>query len=264
MIGHKLERTTQSDQVESSGGGGLHVSGLTGGPLQGIDLHVRPGEIVGVAGITGSGRELIAKLITGQTPSDAGEVTVNGVHIPNFDPRSSIRAGMAFVPADRTSHGIIPFASVGHNLTLANVWRNWRRGRLHHRRENDEVLDWVAQLDVKTAGTAVPISVLSGGNQQKVLFGRSLRLQPSVLVLDEPTSGVDVAAKDQILRLIDRAAQGGTAVVVVSTDTDELVRVAHRIVILVDGRIIDELSGTDMTADNVERSQLLTTRTAPR
>ncbi len=264
MIGHKLERTSQGERAMSADVGGLRISGLTGGSVRHVDLHVLPGEIVGVAGITGSGREMLAKLITGQAPSDAGEVVVDGKPIPNFDPRAAIQAGMAFVPADRASHGVIPFASVSHNLTLANVWRNWRRGRLDHSGETDEVQDWIGRLDVKTSGTAVPISVLSGGNQQKVLFGRSLRLAPSVLVLDEPTSGVDVAAKDQILRLIDQAAQEGTAVVVVSTDTDELVRVAHRIIVMVDGSIIDELIGADMTADNVERSQLSTTKTGQR
>ncbi len=264
MIGHKLERTSQGERAVSSSGDGLRVTALSGGTVRQLDLHVQPGEIVGVAGITGSGREMLAKLISGQMPSEAGEVAVNGTAIPNFDPRAAIQAGMAFVPADRASHGVIPFASVSHNLTLANVWRHWRRGRLNHSNETVEVQEWIGRLDVKTAGTAVPISVLSGGNQQKVLFGRSLRLAPSVLVLDEPTSGVDVAAKDQILRLIDQAAQGGTAVVVVSTDTDELVRVAHRIIVMVDGSIIDELSGADMTADNVERSQLSTTKTGQR
>ena len=110
---------------------------------------------------------------------------------------------------------------------------------------------------MKTASPALPISALSGGNQQKVLFGRSLRLQPKVLVLDEPTSGIDVAAKEQILQLIDKAAQQGAAVLVVSTDTDELVRVSHRIVIMAGGSIIDEVSGSDMTTENVERAQLL-------
>ncbi|MFT6761461.1 MAG: ABC-type sugar transport system ATPase subunit, partial [Candidatus Aldehydirespiratoraceae bacterium] len=110
----------------------------------------------------------------------------------------------------------------------------------------------------------VPIGALSGGNQQKVLFGRTLRLTPRVLVLDEPTSGIDVKAKDQILQLIDEAASTGAAVLVVSTDTDELVQVAHRILVMVEGIIIDELSGDDMTTENVERSLLQTLKAAGR
>jgi len=167
---------------------------------------------------------------------------------------------MAFVPADRATHGIIPLESVSNNLTLADVDRNWRGGRLRHGDERAECLEWIDRLQIKTAGTAVPIAALSGGNQQKVLFGRSLRLAPSVLVLDEPTSGIDVKAKDQILQLIDQAASDGAAVLVVSTDTDELVQAAHRIVIMVGGTIVAELSGAEMTTENVERAQLQSTK----
>jgi len=110
----------------------------------------------------------------------------------------------------------------------------------------------------KTQGITPPIASLSGGNQQKVLFGRSLRLSPTVLVLDEPTSGIDVKAKDQIMKLIDQAALDGAAVLVVSTDTDELVQVAHRVLIMVNGVVVDELSGDDLTTENIERAQLST------
>ncbi len=264
MIGHKLERAQHGSQAQVGSAAGLHVSGLAGGAIRHLDLSVQPGEIVGVAGITGSGREAVAPLITGQTPSDAGAVIVAGTHVANHDPGAAIRAGMAFVPADRGSRGIIPLASVVHNLTLANVRRNWRRGRLRHRDEFTECSEWIDRLTIRTPGPATPIAALSGGNQQKVLFGRSLRLNPMVLVLDEPTSGIDVAAKEQILKMIDQAAQDGAAVLVVSTDTDELVRVAHRIIIIVDGVIVDQLTGTDMTAENVERAQLQTTKAALR
>ena len=130
--------------------------------------------------------------------------------------------------------------------------------------ENNECLELIDRLSIKTAGTAIPMAALSGGNQQKVLFGRSLRLEPKVLVLDEPTSGIDVHAKEQILQLIDDAARGGTAVLVVSTDTDELVRVSHRILVMVGGKIVDELSGADMTAENVEHTQLQTAKVTAR
>ncbi len=264
MIGHKLERSAMGSAASATGVAGLEVRGLSGGTIHGIDLVVRPGEIVGIAGITGSGRELIAPYITGQIPSDEGSVTVHGTQIPNYDPRAAMDAGMAFVPADRATLGVLPVSSVGDNLTIADLWRNWRGGRLRHREEQLECAEWVARLQIKTAGTDAPISALSGGNQQKVLFGRSLRLAPSVLVLDEPTSGIDVGAKDQILGLIDAAAQGGTAVLAVSTDTDELVQVAHRILVMVEGIIIDELSGDDMTIENVERSLLQTLKAAGR
>jgi len=264
MIGHKLERSSMGSSASSEGVAGLEVSGLTGGTIHGVDLVVRPGEIVGIAGITGSGRELIAPYITGQIPSDEGSVAVFGTQIPNYDPRAAMDAGMAFVPADRATLGVLPLSSVGDNLTIADLWRNWRGGRLRHAEEKVECADWVKRLSIKTASIEVPIGALSGGNQQKVLFGRSLRLSPTVLVLDEPTSGIDVGAKDQILGLIDAAAQDGTAVLAVSTDTDELVQISHRILVMVEGIIIDELSGDDMTTENVERSLLQTLKAAGR
>ncbi|WP_423980587.1 sugar ABC transporter ATP-binding protein [Ilumatobacter sp.] len=256
MIGHRLERMDHRSVAQVGSTPGLLVESIRGGTITNLDLNVQPGEVVGVAGITGSGRELVAPFITGQTPSESGNVTVCGTPIPNYDPHAVIAAGLAFVPADRASLGIIPLESVSNNLTIADVERNWRGGRLRHNDERAECLEWIDRLQIKTAGTSVPIAALSGGNQQKVLFGRSLRLQPSVLVLDEPTSGIDVKAKEQILQLIDQAAGDGAAVLVVSTDTDELVQVAHRILIMVGGTIVAELSGADMTAENVERAQL--------
>jgi ribose transport system ATP-binding protein len=262
MIGHQLVRTEHRSVAKVGGTAGLSVESIRGGTITDLDLTVQPGEIVGVAGITGSGREMVAPFITGQIPSDSGEVVVCGTPIPNYDPHAAIQAGLAFVPADRASQGIIPLESVCNNLTLADVERNWRGGRLRHDDERTECGVWIDRLDIKTAGTEIPIGALSGGNQQKVLFGRSLRLTPRVLVLDEPTSGIDVKAKEQILKLIDEAADGGAAVLVISTDTDELVQVAHRIVIMVGGTIATELSGADMTTENVERAQLQSMKVA--
>jgi ribose transport system ATP-binding protein len=260
MIGHKLERINHRSEAQIGTTPGLRVEDIRGGTITNLDLTVQPGEVVGVAGITGSGRELVAPFITGQTPSDSGNVIVCGTPIPNYDPHAAIAAGLAFVPADRAHLGIIPLESVSHNLTIADVSRNWSGGRLRHDLEEADVNEWVDRLQIKTAGTAIPIAALSGGNQQKVLFGRSLRLDPQVLVLDEPTSGIDVKAKEQIHQLIDKSAGDGAAVLVVSTDTDELVQVAHRIVIMVGGTIVAELSGAEMTTENVEHAQLQSTK----
>ena len=177
MIGHKLERVEhQLEREDRRNRRRLSVESIRGGTITNLDLTVRPGEVVGVAGITGSGRELVAPFITGQTPSDAGNVVVCGTPLPNYDPNAAIQAGLAFVPADRASQGIIPLESVSNNLTLADVGRNWRGGRLRHAEERAETGVWIDRLQIKTAGTEIPIGALSGGNQQKVLFGRSLRL----------------------------------------------------------------------------------------
>ena len=256
MIGHRLERRRQRDRAVIGEPGGLVVRGLAGGTLAGVDLTVEHGEVVGVAGITGSGRELLVPLITGQLPSDRGDVYVDDVAIPNYAPRAGLRAGMAFVPADRSTQGVIPLESVRTNLTVSDLRRHWRGGRLRHREETEETVGWIDRLRIKTQGTELPISSLSGGNQQKVLFGRSLRLAPRVLVLDEPTQGIDVGAKEEIMGLIDQAAESGAAVLVASTDTDELVRLSHRVVVLRAGRVAEELKGDDMTLENIERAQL--------
>jgi ribose transport system ATP-binding protein len=257
MIGHRIHRQRQAvPALDGDGTGGLTVRSLAGATLSGVDLSIRPGEIVGVAGITGSGREVLVPLITGQAPSDDGTVTVGESSIANYAPLAGLKAGMTFVAADRTAQGVLPLQSVRANLTLSDLSSFWRRGWLRESAEKAEVKDWIKRLRIKTPGTEVPIAALSGGNQQKVLFGRSLRLDPSVLVLDEPTRGIDVGAKEEIHSLIDHAAANGASVLVASTDTDELVRVAHRVVVLRDGVIVAELAGEDMSVENIERAQL--------
>jgi len=256
MIGHTLVKRQQTSREFIESEKGLIVQGLTGGTLGGIDLHVEPGEIVGVAGIMGSGREMLVPLITGQTPSDQGAVAVDGSQIQNYSPKSAINAGMAFLSADRYSQGVIAIQSVRNNLTLSDVKRNWSSFKLDHKAEKVEADQWIRKLDVKTPTSETLIGSLSGGNQQKVLFGRSLRLEPSVLVLDEPTRGIDVGAKEEIHQLVDQASRDNAAVLVASTDTDELVRLSHRVVVMVNGQISEELSGEQMTVENIEKAQL--------
>jgi ribose transport system ATP-binding protein len=256
MVGHRVERGRQLPRDRTNDAPTLRVHGLHGATIAGLDLDIEPGEIVGVAGITGSGREALVPLITGQVPSLDGAVHVSGTPVANYAPGSALAAGMAFLAADRGTQGIVRGQSVRTNLTLADVAKHRRGGRIRHDDERSEVQRWITQLRIKTAGTEVPIDTLSGGNQQKVLFGRSLRLLPSVLVLDEPTRGIDVGAKEEIHALINGAAADGCAVLVASTDTDELVRLAHRVLVMRNGRIAAELSGGEMTVERIEHAQL--------
>jgi ribose transport system ATP-binding protein len=256
MIGQTLVKRQQVAKDFDRSTNGLQIQGLAGGTLAGIDLHVEPGEIVGVAGIMGSGREMMVPLITGQTPSDQGSVAVDGTQIQNYSPKSALNAGMAFLSADRYSQGVIAIQSVRNNLTLSDVRRHWNSFKLDHKAEKVEADEWIEKLDVKTPTSETPIGSLSGGNQQKVLFGRSLRLEPSVLVLDEPTRGIDVGAKEEIHQLVDQASRDNAAVLVASTDTDELVRLSHRVVVMVNGRISEVLTGDQMTVENIEKAQL--------
>ncbi|HUS42262.1 MAG TPA: sugar ABC transporter ATP-binding protein [Ilumatobacteraceae bacterium] len=258
MIGHKI--------VQGRSGAGpagdevlVDVRALHGANLHGVDLQVRAGEVVGVAGITGSGRESLLPLLTGQVPSSSGSVEINGHFVDNYSPGDVLRAGGAFVTADRKGLGVFALMSVVDNTTICDVGRNARHGRLDKRAERADAGAWIDRLSVKTATPQAPIGTLSGGNQQKVLFARGLRLEPQVLMLDEPTQGIDVGAKEEIHLLIDRSANEGAAVVVASTDTDELVRVATRVVVMRNGHIVTELEGDAINSVEIERAQLAIT-----
>ncbi len=254
MIGHKVTLGTSSsqridDEVR------LEICGLAGGNVERFDLQLHSGEIVGVAGITGSGREHVVPLIAGHVPTTEGSVVINGVATGNYAPRETVRTGACYLAADRTAHGVFKYFSVVANTTISDVKRNTKFGRLLHKQEHGEAKEWIDKLQVKTAGGAAHIGTLSGGNQQKVLFARGLRLRPTVIMLDEPTRGIDVGAKEEIHSLIDQAAADGAGVLMVSTDTDEIVRTASRVIIMRDGKIAAELTGEDITVQRIERAQ---------
>jgi ribose transport system ATP-binding protein len=259
IVGHRIESSTASEAI-ANGAPVVSVRNLHGGTVHGIDLDILPGEIVGLAGITGSGREHLLALIAGQIPSTEGSVVVNNTALSNYDPRAAIAAGAAFVPADRATRGTIGIMSVRENLTLSDLSRHFVGGRIRRSLEANETKSWIDTLSVKTSSAEAVIGSLSGGNQQKVLFGKALRLAPKVLLLDEPTQGIDVGAKEQIHTLVDGAAADGVATIVASTDTDELVRLCHRVVVLVGGRVAATLTGDDITAERIEHTQLQTTR----
>ncbi|MHB8335065.1 MAG: sugar ABC transporter ATP-binding protein [Acidimicrobiales bacterium] len=236
----------------------LVVTRLRGGRITNFDLAVRPGEIVGVAGISGSGREALASLLTGRLDRD-GEVTIGGVNVPGGKPTAALAAGMASIPGDRIQQGNFPNFSVRKNMTISN-FRSIRQGvRIVKSKELREVHDWIDQLGIVTNGTEAAIGSLSGGNQQKVLVARALRLGPKVLILDDPTLGVDVGAKAQIHQIIARYAAEGMSVVVVSTDSDELASMCDEVQVFVHGRVRCTLRrGPGLTAAAIDEAQLMT------
>jgi ribose transport system ATP-binding protein len=258
IVGHGVE-TSSSTSAGTGGAPLLTVRDLRGATVHGIDLDITPGEIVGLAGITGSGREHVLGLIAGQTPRGDGDAMLDGTPIANYDPRQAIDSGVAFVPAERGLRGTITPMNVRENLTITGLSRHVKQFRVNRKAELDEAVSWIEQLAVKTSSTEAPIGSLSGGNQQKVMFGKALRLAPKLLLLDEPTQGVDIGAKAQIHALIDRAAAEGVSTLVASTDTDELVRLCHRVVVLVDGHVVATLTGDDITPERIEHTQLQTT-----
>jgi ribose transport system ATP-binding protein len=259
IVGHTLETTSATDDG-NSGNVVLSVRDLAGGTVQGIDFDVHEGEIVGLAGITGSGRENIIGLLTGQMPRDEGDVWVDGTAIKNYAPHHALKSGIAFVPAERATRGTVGTMTVRENMSLADLKPHFVKGRLRHRKERGETTDWISRLSIKTNGSEALITSLSGGNQQKVMFSKALRLAPRVFMLDEPTQGIDVGAKDQIHRLVDEAAANGMATLVASTDTDELVRLCHRVIVMVDGGISRTLKGDEITTDHIETTQLQSAR----
>jgi ribose transport system ATP-binding protein len=258
MVGHRIE-TVLSTDTSIGTTPALTVRGLRGRTVHDLDIDVMPGEIVGLAGITGSGRERVLGLIAGQTPRDDGEIMLEGKPLANYRPRQVMATGVAFVPAERALRGTIGPMNVRENLTITDIRRFVKAMRVSRKSELAETNLWVERLSVKTASTESPIGSLSGGNQQKVMFGKALRLSPRLLLLDEPTQGVDIGAKDQIHSLVEGAAADGVATLVASTDTDELVRLCDRVIVLVDGRAVATLRGADITAEMIEHTQLQTT-----
>jgi ribose transport system ATP-binding protein len=260
MLGRQLmkatalhERLLESDAAPRSSR--LVVSKVFGTSVERIDLEVRPGEVLGIAGLTGSGREEIAGLITGRL-ARGGEVRVDGHEVPPGDPRAAVERGLCYVPADRAAQALLRVANVRENLTLPKLGPPLL-GLLARRPEKRDAQRWVGELDVRPPETEKTVSELSGGNQQKVVMARWLRVEPAVLVLDEPTQGVDVGSKADIHALVERAAAAGSAVVMCSTDADELARLATEVVIMRRGRIGVRLTGHDINTEQIEQEQLL-------
>ncbi|WP_197038198.1 MULTISPECIES: sugar ABC transporter ATP-binding protein [Actinomycetes] len=228
----------------------LEVSGLTSETLRGVDLTVRVGEIVGVAGLSGSGRDDLCEVIFGASEG-RGKVEVAGNELTLGRPDLAIRAGVGLVPAHRHRDGLIMTQSVLRNLSLGGLRSLAPRGRIHARRERAEADRWISTLGVKTPSAEAGVASLSGGNQQKVVVGKWLRLKPKVLLLDEPTQGVDVAAQADLHELLVEAADGGAALLVCSSDEVELSKLCDRVIVLRQGSCALELTGDAVTAHRI-------------
>lgn len=233
----------------------LRAEGLTRGrKLRGMSIEVRRGEIVGLAGLLGSGRTETARAIFAADPVDAGTVTIEGAKgAPNArrSPGDAIAAGVALLPEDRKAEGIIPDLSLRENLTLAALPTLSRLGVVSRARQREVVDRFIKRLAIKAASADQSIRELSGGNQQKVLLARWLCTSPKLLLLDEPTRGIDVGAKGEIQALVGELAQGGLGVLMISSDLEELVEGSARVVVMRDGARVAELHGGEITADAI-------------
>ncbi|MGB6453708.1 MAG: sugar ABC transporter ATP-binding protein [Streptosporangiaceae bacterium] len=220
----------------------LAVSGLhREGVLRDISLEIRAGEIVGLAGLVGSGRSELARAITGADPIDRGTIAVDGSTRRIRSPRDAMAAGMAFVPESRQDDGLFMELSMAANTTFADVRSVASRfGILRRSLERDKASSLLNSLSVEPPAPSVRVAHLSGGNQQKVLFARWLFRNPHVLILDEPTRGVDVAARAAIHRLINNLASNGTAVLLISSEIEEVLGLAHRVLVMRRGSVTRE------------------------
>jgi ribose transport system ATP-binding protein len=230
----------------------LEVRGLTKRHvLRDVSFDVRPGEVTGLGGLLGAGRSETAKAIVGALAVDRGSVRVGGRTLKRLSPAAAIRAGISLLPEDRKAEGIIPGLSVRENIVLAAMPRLSRAGVVSRAQQDRIVELFMTRLRIKAASPDQKVSDLSGGNQQKVLLARWLCLEPKVLLLDEPTRGIDVGAKAEVQQLINDLAAEGLAVVLISSDVEELIEGADRIVVLRAGEVVDELVGDDVSESHL-------------
>jgi rhamnose transport system ATP-binding protein len=230
----------------------LEVEGLTtAGVFHDITFDVRAGEIVGLAGLVGAGRSEIARAIFGIDEYESGRVRIHGQDVPRRRPRASIDAGMAFIPEDRRRQGLVTESSVTRNV--AGVIRSslTKAGLLTTRAETQAAGPWAAKLDVKTGALDMTASTMSGGNQQKVVIAKWLAANPSVLIIDEPTRGIDVGTKAEVHRLLSDLAGQGIAILMISSELPEVLGMADRVLVVCEGRLTADLPRSDATPVSV-------------
>jgi rhamnose transport system ATP-binding protein len=230
----------------------LEVRGLTlAGVFHDIDLEVRSGEIVGLAGLVGAGRSEVARAVFGVDAYDSGTVTISGRKVSRHDPRAAIRAGMAFIPEDRRKQGLVIDASVTRNV--AGVIRRGiaKAGLVTASMENRAAAPWASRLEVKTSALDMNAATMSGGNQQKVVIAKWLATDPRLLIIDEPTRGIDVGTKAEVHRLLSELAGQGLGILMISSELPEVLGMADRVLVLCEGRITAELDRADATPEAV-------------
>lgn len=261
MVGREPGIRTGRDEL-ALGEAKLEVHQLCGRGFQNVSLDVRAGEIVGLAGLIGAGRSELAKAIVGLDPYSEGEVFVSGERLPPQNIQASMAAGVALVPEDRQSEGLVLPMSVSANLSMTVLERFAPRGFVRRARERQLVSDLMKRLDVRAPGPDAAAESLSGGNQQKLVIGKWLATEPTVLILDEPTRGVDVGAKAQVHQLIRELAAKGLATLVISSELPELISLTDRILVMQRGSIAGEVVTGTTTQEQILELALPTSSTS--
>ncbi len=246
MVGRELSSVFPKQEV-TPGAVAIELRGVGhhGSDLHDVSLTVRQGEILGLAGLVGSGRTELAEVIFGLRPHDSGEILVQGHRVRIGSPQDAIRAGIAYVPEDRRQHGVVLEMSVAANASLANLAGVSRRGIIDTSKERRLAGEFVDRLRIRAASIDADVGSLSGGNQQKVALARWLQTSPAVLILDEPTQGVDVGAKAEIHALMGQLAAQGVAILMISSEMPEILGMSDHIAVMRGGRVAATLSRAD-------------------
>ena len=252
MVGRELAGRPSQAGAGTPGEPVLTVSWLTReGVFTDISLTVRAGEIVALAGLVGSGRSEVARAVFGIDRYDAGEVTVGGQRLRRAAPAAAMAAGIGFVPEDRRQQGLVMDMSVQQNVALASLGRLRKCGLIRSSAEHAMAADWAARLTIKYGRLADPVATLSGGNQQKVVLAKWLGRRPSVLIVDEPTRGIDVGTKAEVHHLLTELARSGVAVLMISSELPEVLGVSDRILVMREGELVAEFSHADASEEAI-------------
>ena len=251
MVGRQMAERTAGER-SAPGDMILTVERLTReGVFTDVSLQVRAGEIVALAGLVGSGRSEVARAIFGIDRFDAGRVMVRGRELRRASPTAAMAAGIGFVPEDRRQQGLVMDMSVQQNVALASLGRLRHGGIIRASAERAMAADWASRLKIKYGRLKDPVSMLSGGNQQKVVLAKWLGRKPAVLIVDEPTRGIDVATKAEVHHLLVQLARDGVGVLMISSELPEVLRISDRILVMREGRLMTELAHADASEEEI-------------
>jgi ribose transport system ATP-binding protein len=256
MIGNAVKALRHPPELERADEEPLlRVRDLASGSASGISFDVRRGEILGIYGLVGSGRSSVARAITGQQPMREGAVTAGGRPVRLNSPGAALRHGLAYVTEDRRKEGFVRDFTNEENLSLVTLPRLARAGIISRRRERTRTRDLITKFQVK-GGADTMTSTLSGGNQQKVCIAKWLEADPDIVVLDEPTKGIDIGARANIYEIVYDLARQGKSVVVVSSEAEEILLLSHRVLVMRDGAATGEFDAAESTTEDLIRAAL--------
>lgn len=250
MVGRRLDEQYPHVDVPE-GEVRLKVNQLSGSGVHNVSFTLRAGEILGISGLMGAGRTELMKVLYGALPKESGEVRLNGKTISNDCPQDGLNNGIVYISEDRKGDGLILGMSVKENMSLTALDHFSKVGRIRHDSEQLAVDDFILMFNIKTPSRDQQIGLLSGGNQQKVAIAKGLMTRPNVLILDEPTRGVDVGAKKEIYQLINKFKQDGLSIIIVSSEMPEVLGMSDRILVMREGRISGEFSREDATQEKL-------------